>query len=179
MDCPAQSLSLVLTPTPSLSPFPEHCPCTSLPLSSAQTLDVSRTMQPHPRLCSAVNPGSDIAGGAGQAVSPTLPQGTLSKTWKWLRLKLEAASDHPSCFRGPRASLAPHQGQASALTSAPCPAPLPAGVSHTDFHLTVAVAVARATSALRMKRFFTSTMTHILSRQTVTPHISNCSFPSI
>lgn len=107
--------------------------------------------------------------------SPThcIPRGpSLKSGRKRLRLKLEAESDHPGCLRRSRPGLPPRQGQAFALARGPFPAPQPAGASHVDrLHLTVAVAASRALSGLRMKCLFTSTMTHILSGQTVTPHL--------
>lgn len=84
----------------------------------------------------------------------------------WLKLK---ASGNEGCFRGSRIGLLPHQGQA--------PLPwlvVPSLLCSLEELLTQTASphcgspAARATSALRMRSFFSSTLTHILW-QTVTP----------
>jgi hypothetical protein len=78
-----------------------------------------------------------------------------------------------------RIGLLPHQGQASLpWLVGPFPALQPGGASHTDTERAsphCGSPAARATSALRMKSFFSSTLTHILWADSNT-HISDCSF---
>lgn len=119
-----------------------------------------------------MNPGPDVPGGSEQS-HPLYPQGPLSETEEE-----EAQAKARSRVRPPRLlekiqswpSSSARTGLCPGKGSLPCSTP--AEASHIDrLHLTVAVVASRALSGLRMKCLFTSTVTHILSGQTVTPHL--------
>lgn len=119
-----------------------------------------------------MNLGPDVPGGSAQS-HPLYPQGPLSET-----REEEAQAKARSRVRPPRLLEKIQTWPSSSVRTGLCPGKgsLPCSTACRSFPRRqtsphCGSGRSRALSGLRMKCLFTSTMTHILSGQTVTPHL--------